>query len=102
MAENILPADPAAAIERLIEITARMKAVMEEEARGIALKNEVAMQDAETLKDKLLPQYEQAAREFSQRVEEFRDVRKSLLDELQGLQDDLAAVTRENQFHLAS
>ena len=102
MSINILPADPTAAVEMLIEITARMKAVMEEESRSIARGSEAAMQDVEGLKNKILPQYEQAAAEFSQRAEEFRNVRKSLLDELQGLQDALAAVTRENQFHLAS
>ena len=102
MSVNILPADPTAAVEMLIEITARMKAVMEEEARSIVRGSEAAMQDVESLKNKILPQYEQAAAEFSQRVEEFRGVRKSLLDEMQGLQDALAAVTRENQFHLAT
>lgn len=103
MAPTILPADPTAAVQKLIDLSKHLKIVMEEEARAITLKNEVAMLDAETLKEKLLPQYQQAAQEFSARVEEFRGVvSQSALDELQSLQDALGAVARENQFHLAS
>lgn len=102
MAANILPADPTEAVEMLIDITAHLKTVLEEEKRAISLKNEVALRDAEIVKEKLLPPYQQAATEFGQRLEEFRSVDKTLLDELQGLQDALGIVARENQFHLAS
>lgn len=102
MSQTILPQDPAEAVSVMMEITRRMLIAMREEARAIGIKNETAMQDVEVLKEKLLPMYQMAAQEFSQRIEEFRGIDSSLLDELQALQDELGAVARENQFHLAS
>lgn len=102
MTKSVLPADPVAAIQMLMDITLEMKQVMEDEARAIALRNEVGMLDAETQKAKILPRYQQAAQEFRARMEEFRKISPSLLDQLQDTQDSLGAVTKDNQFYLAS
>jgi|GEM_PF-2800978 hypothetical protein len=102
MSKTILPADPKEAMATLMRLTRGMLIMMREEARSISIRNEVAMLDAEALKERLLPEYQQAAQEFSQRIEEFRGMDPSLLDELQALQDELGAIARENQFNLAS
>ena len=102
MSKTILPADPKEAVSTLMRLTRGMLIMMREEARSISIRNEVAMLDVEALKERLLPEYQQAAQEFSQRIEEFRGIDSSLLDELQALQDELGAIARENQFNLAS
>lgn len=102
MTQNVLPADTTEALELMIEITKRMLIAMQEEARAIKIQNEVAMQDVEVLKEKILPYYQKAAEEFKQRAEEFKSAGPALLDQLQAVQTELGAVTRENQFYLAS
>lgn len=102
MSQTILPQDPAEAVSVMTEITRRMLIAMKEESRAISIKNEVAMQDVEMLKEKLLPMYQLAAQEFSGRAEEFRSINPTLLVELEDVQNELVAVARENQFNLAS
>ena len=102
MTQNVLPADTTEALELMIEITRRMLIAMQEEARALRIQNEVAMQDVAVLKEKILPYYQKAAEEFAQRAAEFKNGDASLLDQLQAIQTELGAITRENQFHLAS
>lgn len=96
-AKFVLPDDPVQAIEKLIRITRELSDILESEAQAIALRDEVRMLDTSARKDKILPQYESAAREFKARVEEFGGVDSTLLDQLEAEQDHLAAVTRGNQ-----
>lgn len=98
---TILPQDPAEAVSVMTEITKRLLIAMQEEARAIGIKNEVAMQDVEVLKDKLVPMYEMAAAEFRARAAEFKDVAPHLLNDLQDVQTELGNVARDNQFNLA-
>jgi hypothetical protein len=98
---TILPQDPAEAVGVMTEITKRLLIAMQEEARAIGIKNEVAMQDVEVLKDKLVPMYEMAAAEFRARAAEFKDVAPHLLNDLQDVQTELGNVARDNQFNLA-
>lgn len=102
MTKRILPDDPAEAVKIMIEITGLMMSVMEQEAHCIRLQSEEGMKETEILKEKILPEYQQAAQEFSQRAVDFKAVDPSLLDELQEIQSALGAVARENQFYLAS
>lgn len=98
---TILPQDPTEAVTVMMEITKRLLIAMQEEARAIQIKNEVAMLDVETLKNKLVPMYEMAAEEFRARAADFKDVAPHLLHDLQEVQTELAQVARDNQFNLA-
>lgn len=102
MSQTILPLDPAEAVSVMTEITRRMLIAMKGEASAIGQQNEAAMLDVEVLKEKLLPMYQMAAQEFASRIEEFRDVNPSLLNDLQSVQEELGTIARENQFNLAS
>ncbi len=100
--QTILPEDPAEAVSVMTEITRRMLIAMKGEASAINQQSEAAMLDVEMLKEKLLPMYQMAAEEFADRIEDFRDVNPSLLNDLQAVQEELSNVARENQFNLAS
>ena len=96
-AKKILPQDPTAAVEKLIDITRDLYEVMEGEANAIAMRDEVRMLDTSARKDVLLPQYQAAAREFKDRVEEFRSVDRVLLNQLEDQQSLLGQITNDNQ-----
>lgn len=100
--QTILPEDPHEAVSVMMEITRRMLSAMQGEASAINRQSEAAMLDVEMFKEKLLPMYQMAAEEFANRIDDFRTVNPSLLNDLQTVQDELGKAARENQFNLAS
>jgi hypothetical protein len=95
-APRALPQEPQAAILALIDITERLCTLMEDESRAIAMSDKVLFITANQDKQKLADLYEQGAREFKHRVEDFRTVSKALIDRLEEAQQRLGELTRAN------
>ena len=87
-----LPEDPQQAVERMLEITRSMRVIAEAETAALQSRNGLELKTAIDQKADLLFMYDDAAREFAQRIEEFRSIDRRLIDELDGEQIVLKAL----------
>ncbi|MCC7305724.1 MAG: hypothetical protein IT558_05635 [Alphaproteobacteria bacterium] len=91
-----LPAQPVAAVQHLIRITTSLMRVAEKETQSLLLGDTMAFAILQYEKEKLAGDYVRSSEEFRSRLEEFRNVDKRLLDQLEKQQKDLAEKSRDN------
>ena len=97
MTDTILPEDPTAAIQKLIDITAALNEKMEAESNALAMNDAVQYSVAEQGKDEAATIYHKAAEEFGARADELRGkVDTALIDELEAAQRTLAETAQKN------
>ena len=97
MKTKILPEQAEQALKKMIAITRDMKNIVRRETDALAANDGDALTTAIDQKADLAFMYEDASREFGKRLEEFRTVPLSLLDELDREQKDLKAMEEENR-----
>ncbi len=97
MNKPILPATASDAIATMIDITRNMRLIVERENAALRDREGDALKTAIDQKADLAFMYEDASREFKQRLEEFRGISRQSLDELEKEQKILKAVETENR-----
>jgi hypothetical protein len=95
--QNILPAHPELAVQKLIDITVDLRKAMQAEERYIATRDEAAMLKAEERKNMLIGQYQKGAEEFRARLENMRTVPPAMLGRLMNEQGLLGDIAQNNQ-----
>jgi len=99
--EHILDADPRQAVEEMIKITEELEARVEIETSAVASNDGTAFTTNEMNKEYVADLYEKAASEFRARLNDFRQVDKTLLDKLDKAQKSLGQSTKNNLAMLA-
>ncbi len=94
--QNTLPQNPVSAVTHVTMLAKKLIEVMEQESKALAVKDSVAFTAAQEEKERLSASYQRCAQEFQQRLMDFRDVDKTLLDNLNQAQLDLKSKTQEN------
>jgi hypothetical protein len=91
-----LPANATAAIQRLIQVSQKLVDLSERETQALLQRDMLAFAIIQDEKEGIAGQYTQASEEFRSRLEDFRNVEKSLLGRLEVLQKNLAEKTHGN------
>jgi len=92
----VLPQDPAQAVDEIIKIVESLIELTEKELTAHLMKDGVTMVAVQGDKEVLTHKYEEAAKEFAERIEQFRTVDKARLDKLDSLQRDLSDRAKES------
>ncbi len=98
---HILSKEPRQAVEEMIKITEEVEARIEVESNAVATNDGTVFTTNEMNKEYVANLYEQAASEFRARLEEFRQVDKTLLAKLEKAQASLGQSTKNNLALLA-
>lgn len=93
---HILSKEPRQAVEEMIKLTEELAARIETETSAVATNDGTTFTMNEMNKEGVADLYEQAASEFRTRLEEFRQVDKTLINRLQEAQDNLGQSTKNN------
>lgn len=93
---KILNADPRQAVEEMITITEEMVARIEIETNAAATNDGTTFSMNEPSKEHVAGIYEKAANEFHNRLDEFDQVDKALIQKLSAAQDSLKQTTKNN------
>lgn len=91
-----LPEDPQQAVETMLRITEEMIARIEIETNAVAINDGTTFTMNEQNKETVIDVYQQAANEFHERVNEFRNVDKTLIEKLDMAQKSLGESTKTN------
>lgn len=94
--ENVLDSDPRQAVEEMIKITEELEARIEIESNAVATNDGTVFTTNEENKEYVAELYEKAAKEFHQRLHEFRQVDKTLIEKLNKAQTSLGQSTKNN------
>ncbi|MCB1556218.1 MAG: hypothetical protein KDJ15_02790 [Alphaproteobacteria bacterium] len=94
--QTILDEAPDAALKELIVLTEKLIELMEEESRAMATGDSISFMAVQGDKEKLAARYQEGAREFHDRLEDFRGAPSLLLNRLEAAQNRLGAITRQN------
>lgn len=93
---HLLSREPRQAVEEMIKITEEMAARIEMETSAVATNDGTTFTTNEMNKEAVADMYEKAAAEFHTRLEEFRQVDKTLINKLQEAQNALGQSTKNN------
>lgn len=93
---TVLPEDPTQAVNEITDIVKELIELTEKELTAHLTKDGVSIVAVQGDKEALTARYEIAAVEFVGRIDTFRTVEKTLLDELDRLQRDLAEKAKKN------
>ncbi len=85
-----LPLSPAAALQGLVRLSQSLLTIAEKETQALLLNDMLAFSILQYEKEKLAGEYAKASAEFRNRLEEFRNADRALLDRLERLQKQLA------------
>lgn len=91
-----LPTNATAAIQRLIQVSQKLVDLSERETQALLQRDMLTFAILQDEKEGIAAQYTQASEEFRSRLEDFRNVEKSLLGRLEVLQKNLAEKTHGN------
>jgi hypothetical protein len=91
-----LPATPAAAVQHLVRLSQSLLTIAEKETQALLTNDMLAFSIMQYEKEKLANQYVAASEAFRERIEEFRNTDKGLLNKLEKLQKDLATKASDN------
>lgn len=95
--ETLLPADPFLAVKKMVDITAMLNELLDKEAMALATSDTIMFSALQDEKNAASKTYEQAANEFTARVQSFRGVEATLLDEMERKQDELQQKAKASQ-----
>ena len=93
---RILGDDPNRALHELIRITKQLVECADRESQSLITNDHMQFAFTQQDKERLAEQYAQASEEFRTRLEDFRNVDKSLLDQLDKVQLELKEKTQSN------
>ncbi len=91
-----LPSTPAAAVQHLIRLSQSLLTIAEKETQALLTKDMLAFSIMQYEKEKLAGQYMMASEAFRERLEEFRNADRGLLNKLEKLQKDLSVKASDN------
>lgn len=94
--KQLLSSDPRQAVEEMIKITEEMTARIEIESHAVSINDGTTFTTNEMNKEQVAEMYQNAANEFHQRINEFRQVDKSLIGRLEAAQQSLGQSTKNN------
>ena len=93
---TILSNDPTAAIRQLITLSRKLCQFADQETNALAMGDMMRFAYSQQDKEKLAQEYTAASEEFRARLEQFRGVDKTLLNELDKLQSELKKKSEDN------
>lgn len=93
---TLLPKSKEEAIRTIISVTQKLTKILEEETNKFTMNDTVGVIALEKQKEEAYQQYNQVAREFSERSEEFVGIKTTYLDQLEAAQQTLSKVTNDN------
>jgi hypothetical protein len=96
-----LARDPRQAVEEMIKITEELTARIETESNAVATNDGTTFTMNEMNKEHVADMYQQAANEFHERINEFKQVDKTLITKLEKAQNSLGQSTKNNLALLA-
>lgn len=96
MTETLLSNEPRQAVEEMIKLTNGLGELIEAESAAVATNDGTTFSTNEMNKEAAIEAYERAAAEFHNRINEFRQVDKSLIAKLNEAQDSLKGSTNNN------
>ncbi|MCE7887117.1 MAG: hypothetical protein DYH13_06405 [Alphaproteobacteria bacterium PRO2] len=91
-----LPTNATAAIQKLIQVSQKLVDLSERETQALLQRDMLAFAIIQDEKESITGQYTKASEEFRARLDDFRNVEKSLLGRLEVLQKNLAEKTHGN------
>jgi hypothetical protein len=94
--KHLLSKEPRQAVEEMIKITEELAARIEIESNAVAVNDGTTFTMNEMNKEAVADMYHQAAAEFQERLEEFRQVDKALIRKLEAAQNSLGESTKNN------
>lgn len=94
--KQALPASPVAAVQHLIRISQSLLTVAEKETQALLTNDMLAFSIMQYEKEKLAGTYTKASEAFRERIEEFRNIDRTLLGKLEQLQKELAIKANDN------
>lgn len=93
---SVLPADATAAMRRMIKFSQSLLDLAERETQALLQQDTLSFGVLQDEKEMLAHQYTAASEEFRSRLNQFRSVDKTLIKQLETLQNRLAEKTHEN------
>lgn len=93
---NILGTQPNLAMQEMIKISRKLVSLAEQETQKLVQNDLLGFAILQDEKNSMAQRYMQASKEFRTRINEFRSVDQNLLENLNGLQKDLAEKTQAN------
>jgi len=96
MTKTLLSSDPRQAVEEMIKLTDGLAHLIENESAAVATNDGTTFTTNEMIKEPAIEAYESAAIEFRSRINEFRQVDKSLIAKLEEAQESLKGSTLSN------
>lgn len=94
--KHLLAQDPRQAVEEMIKITEELTARIETESNAVASNDGTTFTMNEMNKEAVADMYQQAANEFHERIGEFKQVDKTLIQKLEVAQNSLGQSTKNN------
>ena len=94
---TVLPTDAGQALKVMIQISERLLDITDRETQALVRNDAVAFSILQNEKEAQSGKYAKASEEFRSRLEEFRNVDKTLLNRLEKLQNDLGEKTKSNR-----
>jgi hypothetical protein len=91
-----LPVNATAAIQRLIQVSQKLLALSDRETQALLQKDMLSFAILQDEKEAIMNQYVKASEEFRARLDDFKNVEKSLLGRLETLQKQLAEKSHSN------
>ena len=91
-----LPMNATAAIQKLIQVSQKLVNVSERETQALLQRDMLSFAILQDEKDAIMSQYTKASEDFRTRLDDFRNVEKSLLGRLEQLQKTLAEKAHSN------
>jgi len=93
---QILPTNPAQAAEKMVKIIEELVSFIEAETNALASNDGTSFAMNEQAKEDAIANYEQAAKEFHNRLADFQQVDVSIVERLTKAQESLAQTTQNN------
>ena len=93
---NLLPESSTLAVKTISDVVKELVEVMDKEAHALIMNDGIALTSLDAEKDQLSVKYEQMAKEFRARGDEFKSVDNLLIGQLEKLQTALAEKTQTN------
>lgn len=93
---NFLAMDANVAVSQLIKLTQNLVDYAEQETGALVRNDSIRLAGIQHDKEKMALKYARCSAEFRARIEEFRNVDRTLLDQLESAQNDLSRKTAEN------
>ena len=95
-ARNLLPEDPAQALQRMIKISRTLLEFSERETQALVQNDMITFSILQDEKELLVEQYIRASEEFRNRIDDFRTIDSALLDRLNAVQNKLGEISASN------